>query len=525
MRRVLLIVLTVLALTALAGEAAASSVTGVTVNNTAASNAAGANTTYVVAFTATSALSGAAGDDIILLFPAGTDLTNSDNGETIRDVTSGTDVGTCSRAGLTATCSLFNGQSIAAGHAVTVTINGVLNPPPAGGLTVQVTTTTDVDPAVSAGYTVVASQPVGVATVVNTSPTNAAGAVTSYVVTFPTSSTGGLDQASRSQITLTFPGGTDLTAFDNGETVRDVTAAADVGSCSRVGLTVTCTLFSNQSIAAGHTVAVTVDGVVNPGAGGGLTVNVDTSSDSPVNSGPYSVVANQPLGAATVDNTSPTNAAGAVTSYVVTFPISSTGGLDQASRSQITLTFPAGTEPDQLRQRRDRQRRDGRRRRRVLSRAGLTVTCTLFSNQTIAAGHTVAVTVDGVVNPGAGGGLTVAVDTAPTPGSSPLPTTWSPTSHSAPRPSTTPRRPTRPARRRPTPSRSRPPRPAAWPPRAVADHAHVPGRDRPDRFDNGETVRDVTAADRRRVLLPRRADRDVHACSAARRSPPATPSR
>src|SRR3954454_23719507 len=104
-RRVALALLTLAAFAGLTGEAMASAVTNVAADNASPSNAASARTSYVVSFTATTALSGTSGHQITIGLPAGTDL--SDLGSTqIRDTTTATNVGGCTVSGQTATCTL-----------------------------------------------------------------------------------------------------------------------------------------------------------------------------------------------------------------------------------------------------------------------------------------------------------------------------------------------------------------------------------------------------------------------------------
>ena len=123
-------------------------------------------------------------------------------------------------------------------------------------------------------------------TVDNATPSNAAGAKTSYVIGFTTSATGGLSGTAGDHITISLPPGTN-TATIVTTMVRDTTAnpAQTIGNCTTAGLTITCQIFSGQTIAANHVVAVTLNGVTNPGTPAAQTLSVSTTSDpSPVTS-------------------------------------------------------------------------------------------------------------------------------------------------------------------------------------------------------------------------------------------------
>jgi hypothetical protein len=64
--------------------------------------------------------------------------------------------------------------------------------------------------------------------------------------------------------------------------VTDTTTSTAVGSCQEtvtISTTASCYLFSGRSIAAGDSVAVTLAGVVNPGAGS-YAATVSTTSDT-----------------------------------------------------------------------------------------------------------------------------------------------------------------------------------------------------------------------------------------------------
>ena len=291
-----------------AGSANATSVSTVTVVNSSPSAAAGARTVYVVTFTTSrnGALSSAAGSQITLAFPAGTGL-QSVFTSSVDDTTTGTNgVGACNPpSGETITCFLNTGSTIAAGDSVRVTINGVSNPStPSSSLTMAVATTSDKTPVSSAPYSAVSANQISQPTVVNSSPSAAAGAKTVYVVTFATSKTGGLSNAAGSQITLVFPTGTNLGSVFS-SSVDDTTSGANgLGSCNPpFGEMINCFLNTGSTIAAGDSVRVTINGVTNPStASSSLTMSVSTTSDTtPVSSAPYSVSLPPPVAGKSVD--------------------------------------------------------------------------------------------------------------------------------------------------------------------------------------------------------------------------------
>ena len=202
--------LTLLVLLAgLSGIARASSVTNVSVTNTPPSAAVRARTTYAVTFT-TSAPSGAliAGNHITITFAPGTDLSTVVS-STVSDTTTGTAVGNCpSLSGVTATCVIFNGNTIAAGDNVKVVINGITNPATASAAnTASVSTTSDTTAANSSPYAVVAGNQITNLSVTNTPPSAAVRARTQYTINFKTSPTGGLAGVANSRVILTFAPG------------------------------------------------------------------------------------------------------------------------------------------------------------------------------------------------------------------------------------------------------------------------------------------------------------------------------
>jgi hypothetical protein len=298
-------------LVVLAGPARSSpssSVSGVTVNNSSPSAAAGAQTAYVVTFT-TSANGALRGTSITLVFPSGTGL-GSVSTSSVDDTTTGANgLGACNPpSGETITCFLNTGVFIAAGDSVRVTLKGVTNPStPSDSLTLSVSTSTDTTAVNSSPYSVLsAGGQISRPSVNNSSPSATVGRQTAYVVTFTTSTTGGLSNAGKSAITLVFPAGTGLGSV-SGSSVDDTTTGANgLGACNPPsGETITCFLNAGSAIAAGDSVRVTINGVINPStASSSLTMVVSTTSDTTaIRSAPYSVLPPPPVPGKSVDTT------------------------------------------------------------------------------------------------------------------------------------------------------------------------------------------------------------------------------
>jgi hypothetical protein len=143
-------------------------------------------------------------------------------------------------------------------------------------------------------------------TVADSSPSAAAGAQTVYVVAFTTSGTGALSNAAGSEITLVFPAGTGLGSVFSSSVDDTTTATNGLGACNAPsGETITCFLYSGNSIAAGDSVRVTINGVRNPATpSSSLTMSVSTTSDTtPVKSAPYTVGPPPPVPGKSVDAT------------------------------------------------------------------------------------------------------------------------------------------------------------------------------------------------------------------------------
>ncbi len=347
----------------------------------------------------TGGLASAAGGSIAIMLPSGTD-TSHFTSSTVQDNTINADVGSCVPAGLTITCTLFSGHSIAANDSITITLNGIVNPStPSTTEVLKVSTTSDTTPAPSSDYSVVAGHSLSNLTVDNTVPSSAAGALTSYLVSFTVSPTGGLSSASGSQVTITLPSGTDTSHFTS-STVQDNTTNANVGACVPAGPTITCSLFSGHSIAANDSITITLNGITNPTTvATNVTLTAKTTSDLPtITSSPYATTTGHSLSNLTVDNTVPSSAAGALTSYLVSFTVSPTGGLSSASGSQVTITLPSGTDTSHFT---SSTVQDNTTNANVGAcvPAGPTITCSLFSGHSIAANDSITITLNGITNP------------------------------------------------------------------------------------------------------------------------------
>ena len=327
---------TLLAVLALASPAfAQTQVSGLSATNATPTQAAGARTVYRIGFTTSSGpLSGS--EKIHIALPTGAGMANWTGGDV---VVGGARIGGCTRlADPNLECWLNSGQSIGASTQVSITIEGVKNPTDAGSLTV--TTDKDTAPA-SVLVDVVVAHPLTGLSVDNSTPTQAAGARTVYKVAFTTSSTGGLSEEANSRINLAFAAGTSLANWTGGTVT---VAGTTVGSCTRLAdPNVECWLYSGRTIAPSTAVLITFEGVTNPGGNGALSVA--TTSDPTAQNTPVTVVGAQSSSGLTVDNTTPTQAAGARTVYKVAFTTSSTGGLSEAANSRIDLAFADGHEP------------------------------------------------------------------------------------------------------------------------------------------------------------------------------------
>src|SRR3954454_10231887 len=252
---------------------------------TPTTTAAGGRTKLVATFSTSTTGALAAGQAITVHFPDGTGFTPGYNDSSI--VVAGAEVGSCGGAsGTTLTCSVGFGKSIAASAAVTLTVNGVTNPP-AGSPTLTVSTTTDTAVVSSTPYTIDAAHPITTPAVSIAEPTDAAGARTVYTIGFTTSSTGAMSYDANSQFTLVFPAGTGFSPGYDDSSV--VVGGVEVGTCGGAsGTTVTCFVGFNKTIAANTPVTITLNGLTNA-AEGARGVAVSTTSDPAPRQGSYTV--------------------------------------------------------------------------------------------------------------------------------------------------------------------------------------------------------------------------------------------
>ncbi len=321
------------------------------------------------------------------------------------------------------TCYVEGGETVGASTTVTATLTGVTNPP-AGSPTLDVSTSSDRPRRPRRAYTVTAAQPVSGVGVTVTPPTSAAGGLTTYGVTFTTSSTGALDGNDGSTVTIALPANTDLSSFNNGDTSSLDVGATQVGYCeatdtSSATPTVTCYVDGGETVGASTTVTATLTGVTNPGAGS-HTLAVSTTSDvPPVTSPSYTVTAARSVSQPAV---SLSNAIELSTStYQVSFKTSSTGALDGNDGSTVTVALPANTGLSSFNNG-DTSSLDvgatqvGYCEATDTSSATPTVTCYVDGGDTVGASTTVTATLDGVTNPGAGfDTLSVSTTSDPTP--------------------------------------------------------------------------------------------------------------
>ncbi|WP_028067088.1 beta strand repeat-containing protein [Solirubrobacter soli] len=327
---------TLFAVLAFCSPAFASSVTNVTVDNSAPSSAAGARTSYVVSFKATNGI--AASGRVTVTFPAAAAFEGWAGG-TI--VAGGTQVGNCgSPNNAVVQCSLFTGQTVATGATVTVTLNGVRNPGN-GANTLSVSTTVDAD-AVNAQFALTAAGTLSQVIVDNSTPSPATGARTRYLASFKVSAGGGLSQQANSRIDVVFPPGTSFLGYAGASVTVGGTQVGNCGSPSNGAIQ--CSLFTGETVAAGATVNLAFNGITNTTDVGQRTISVDTTSDTALTpSAAFTVTAANPVTGVNVVNASPSAAAGARTRYVISFTTSATGGLSNAANSHIQIPFQSGT--------------------------------------------------------------------------------------------------------------------------------------------------------------------------------------
>ena len=248
------------------------------------------------------------------------------------------------------------------------------------------------------------------ATVDNSAPSSAAGARTSFVIGFK--ATNGVANAAK--ITVTFPTGATFPGWFGGTVVVGATQVGNCGSPNNGAIE--CSLFSAQTIAPGTDVVVTLNGVTNPGNGAN-TLNVKTTADADPVPAQFALLPAGQLTQVTLDNTSPSNAAGARTRYLASFKVSSTGGLSQQANSRIDVLFPSDT--SFLGWAGGVLTVDGTDVGNCAGPSTNTVQCSLFTGRTIAAGATVQLALNAVTNATVTGQHTISIDTTSDPALTP----------------------------------------------------------------------------------------------------------
>ena len=389
---------------------------GLGVTITPPTSAAGGLTTYVVSFdtSSTGALDGTAGSTVTIALPPNTGLGSFNNGYTSTLDAGGTQIGYCeatdtSASTPTVTCYVSSGDTVAASTTVTATLSGVTNPP-AGAPTLTVSTSSDSTPATSPAYSVTAAQPVSGVGVTITPPTSAAGGLTTYGVSFDTSTTGALDGTTGSTVTIALPANTGLGSFNNGYTSTLDAGGTQIGYCEATDTsastpTVTCYVSSGDTVSASTTVTATLSGVTNPPAGA-PTLTVSTSSDlTPVTSPSYTVTAARSVSQPAVSLSDQIE--GDTSTDQITFNTSSTGSLDGTTGSSVTVALPATTGLSSFDNGGGSSLDVGATQVGdcVVTDASAstpTVVCSLYSGQTVGASTTVTATLTGVTNPDAG---------------------------------------------------------------------------------------------------------------------------
>ena len=335
---------------------AAKSVTAVAVTNTGPSAGTGSPTDYSLSFTtsSTGALSSIAGSSVTVTFPTGFNTSQvacygvSDCPDLITDLTTGAVVGSLSGTGATVTGTIVCCQqtSVTVGDTLQLVMHDVVNASTASTAdAVKVETSSDNASAVASNkFSVVASHAAGKPTLALT-PTAAAGAVTTYVATFATSTTGGLAGADGASVTVNLPSAATY-SYTGSVSLFDQTTGQALTSYSSPdlnGSAVTIPLESGTVANPGDVLTATIGGVTNPSATGTVKVTVSTSSDTvSAASNTVTVTAQKAVSGVAVKVTGPTTAAGALTGYAVSFTTSSTGALSGTAGSSVTMTFPTG---------------------------------------------------------------------------------------------------------------------------------------------------------------------------------------
>jgi hypothetical protein len=282
----------------------------------------------------------------------------------------------------------------------------VTNPATAGTYTLSVFTSKDTTPVTSPSYTVTAAKAVGSLSLAISPPSSAAGALTTYALSFVTSSTGGLAGDAGSAITVNLPAGSGLSGLtDTSVTVADT----QVGDCFESTSTVAvCDIFSGDSVPPSTAVSVTLNGVTNPATAGAYTLGVSTTSDTvAVTSPSYTVTSANKIKSLSVKVSSTLTGATNVT-YTVQF--NTVTGLSGNAGSTIPVTFPSGSGLSGLT---DTSVTVAGTQVGDCSKSTSTVAvCDIFSGDSVAAGATVVVTLGGLSTPGTTGAYTLKVSTS-----------------------------------------------------------------------------------------------------------------
>lgn len=391
---------------------AAHPLSNLTATNASPTTAAGALTSYHVVFKAstTGGMAGDTGSAVTITLPAGTSVANFRNGLLLDGAAQ---IGGCLIPDNTkpvVSCYVYSGSTTAAGDTLTADLNGVSNPTtPKSTYTLKVSTSSDPATVTSPSYTVVAAHPLTNLTVGINAPSSSATALTTYHVAFKASSTGGLSGATGSTIELTMPAGTSLLHFLSG-TIFD--GATQVGGCfipDTNGLVASCPVYDGTTTAAGATLTVDLNGVVNPTTPKAYKLKVATTSDiATVTSPNYTVTAISSVTAAKVVPSTIATKASNVT-YAVSF--TATTGLAGTSGSTVTVALPAGTGVSGLTNASGIF--DGATQIGFCQVDHATViVCSVYSGDTVAAGATVKVSLTDVKNPATSGPYVTKISTS-----------------------------------------------------------------------------------------------------------------
>ena len=178
---------------------------------------------------------------------------------------------------------------------------------------------------------------------VTNAPTTAAGGLSTYTLSFKTSTSGALSGTTGSTITIDLPTGTGL-AFLIGATLDDGTNT--IGYCNAATTSppvAECYVYSGQSSKAGDTLTATLNGVTNPTVAKAYTLSLSTSSDTTVVTSPSYTITPATAVSAVVVTTTNNLAAAKNVSYMLSFKTSTTGALSGTTGSTITIDLPTGT--------------------------------------------------------------------------------------------------------------------------------------------------------------------------------------